>query len=66
VRALAELPPAFREVLVLRELEGLHYRDIAAVTGAPIGTVMSRLSRGRGELRKALTRLIEKDEPNAV
>jgi RNA polymerase sigma-70 factor (ECF subfamily) len=66
VRALAELPPAFREVLVLRELEGLPYRDIAAVTGAPIGTVMSRLSRGRGELRKALTRLIEKDEPNAV
>jgi RNA polymerase sigma-70 factor (ECF subfamily) len=66
VRALAELPPAFREVLVLRELEGLPYRDIAAVTGAPIGTVMSRLSRARGELRKALTRLIEKDEPNAM
>ena len=50
VRALAELPPAFREVLVLRELEGFSYRDIAEVTGAPIGTVMSRLSRGRGEL----------------
>lgn len=66
VRALAELPPAFREVLVLRELEGLSYREIAEVTGAPIGTVMSRLSRGRGELRKALTRLIEKDEQNAV
>ena len=66
VRALAELPPAFREVLVLREIEGFSYRDIAEVTGAPIGTVMSRLSRGRGELRKALTRLIEKDEPNAL
>ena len=66
VRALAELPPAFREVLVLRELEDFSYRDIAEVTGAPIGTVMSRLSRGRGELRKALTRLIEKDEPNAL
>jgi RNA polymerase sigma-70 factor (ECF subfamily) len=66
LRALAELPPAFREVLVLREIEGFSYRDIAEVTGAPIGTVMSRLSRGRGELRKVLTRLIEKDEPNAV
>jgi RNA polymerase sigma-70 factor, ECF subfamily len=66
LRALAELPPTFREVLVLREIEGFSYRDIAEVTGAPIGTVMSRLSRGRGELRKALTRLIEKDEPNAM
>jgi RNA polymerase sigma-70 factor, ECF subfamily len=66
VRALAELPPAFREVLVLREIEGFSYREIAEVTGAPIGTIMSRLSRGRGELRKVLTRLIEKDEPNAV
>lgn len=66
LRALAELPPAFREVLVLREIEGFSYREIAEVTGAPVGTVMSRLSRGRGELRKTLTRLIEKDEPNAV
>jgi len=66
LRALAQLPPAFREVLVLREIEDLSYRDIAEVTGAPIGTVMSRLSRGRGELRKVLTRLLEKDEPNAV
>lgn len=66
LRALAELPPALREVLVLREIEGLSYREIAEVTGAPIGTVMSRLSRGRAELRKTLTRLIEKDEPNAV
>ena len=66
LRALAELPPAFREVLVLREIEGFSYRDIAEVTGVPIGTVMSRLSRGRSELRKALTRLIEKDEPNAL
>lgn len=66
LRALAELPPAFREALVLREIEGLSYRDIAEVTGAPIGTVMSRLSRGRGELREVLTRLIQKDEPNAL
>src|SRR5499433_2889906 len=66
VRALAELPPTFREVLVLREIEALSYRDIAEVTGVPVGTVMSRLSRGRGELRKVLTRLLGKDEPNAM
>jgi RNA polymerase sigma-70 factor, ECF subfamily len=66
LRALAELPPAFREVLVLREIEGLAYREIAEVTGVPVGTVMSRLSRGRGELRKVLTRLMGKDEPNAM
>jgi RNA polymerase sigma-70 factor, ECF subfamily len=66
LRGLAELPPAFREALVLREIEGLSYRAIAEVTGVPIGTVMSRLSRGRDELRKVLTRMIEKDEQNAV
>jgi RNA polymerase sigma-70 factor, ECF subfamily len=65
-RALAELPPVFREVLVLREIEGLSYRAIAEVTRAPTGTVMSRLSRGRGELRKVLRKLIAKDEPNAM
>jgi RNA polymerase sigma-70 factor, ECF subfamily len=64
--ALAELPPIYREVLMLREIEGLRYRDIAEVTGAPVGTVMSRLSRGRSELRKVLSRLMEKDEPHAL
>src|SRR5262249_10167677 len=66
LRGLAELPPAFREALVLRELEGLSYRQIAEVAGVPIGTVMSRLSRGRSELRKVLGRMIDKDEQNAV
>jgi RNA polymerase sigma-70 factor (ECF subfamily) len=66
LRALAELPPAFREVIVLREIEGLAYREIAEVTGTPVGTVMSRLARGRSELRKELKKLIEKDEPNAM
>ena len=46
-QALAELPPQFREVIVLREISELNYRDIAEITNAPIGTVMSRLSRGR-------------------
>lgn len=45
--AIAALPPPFREVLVLRELEDLAYRDIAQIVGVPIGTVMSRLSRAR-------------------
>jgi RNA polymerase sigma-70 factor (ECF subfamily) len=46
-RALALLPPEFREVIVLRELEELSYKEIAGVAGIPIGTVMSRLSRAR-------------------
>jgi RNA polymerase sigma factor (sigma-70 family) len=48
--ALEALPTDFREVLVLRELEGLSYKEIAAVVGIPIGTVMSRLARGRERL----------------
>src|ERR1700722_4547293 len=46
-RALAELPAHFREAIVLREINQLNYRDIAEITNVPIGTVMSRLSRGR-------------------
>jgi RNA polymerase sigma-70 factor (ECF subfamily) len=46
-RALAQLPAQFREVIVLREINRLNYRDIAEITNVPIGTVMSRLSRGR-------------------
>jgi len=46
-RALAKLPAHFREVIVLREMNQLNYRDIAEITNVPIGTVMSRLSRGR-------------------
>lgn len=52
--ALEQLPLDFREVLVLRELEDLSYKDIAAVVGVPIGTVMSRISRGRERLAAAL------------
>lgn len=46
------LPDDYREVLVLREIEELDYREIAAVTKIPLGTVMSRLSRGRAALKK--------------
>jgi RNA polymerase sigma-70 factor (ECF subfamily) len=54
--ALLELGAEFREALVLRELEGLSYREIGEVVGAPVGTVMSRLSRARKALAEALAR----------
>jgi RNA polymerase sigma-70 factor (ECF subfamily) len=53
-RAIEELPVDFREVVVLRELEGLSYKEIAAVIGTPIGTVMSRLARARERLLAVL------------
>jgi RNA polymerase sigma-70 factor, ECF subfamily len=52
--ALAALPAHFREALILRELEDLPYKDIARITGAPIGTVMSRLARARRLLATSL------------
>jgi RNA polymerase sigma-70 factor (ECF subfamily) len=54
-RALEKLPPRFREVLVLRELEGCSYKEIATITAIPIGTVMSALSRARQRLQQVLT-----------
>lgn len=55
-RALRTLPLWFREAVVLVDLEGLSYREAAEVMGCPVGTVMSRLSRGRQLLRRALER----------
>ncbi len=52
--ALTELPLVYRDVVVLREMEDMSYGEIATVTGVAIGTVMSRLSRGRALLRKAV------------
>jgi RNA polymerase sigma-70 factor (ECF subfamily) len=54
--ALEGLPLEFREVLVLRELEGLAYKEIAGVAGVPVGTVMSRIARARRQLQDALNR----------
>jgi RNA polymerase sigma-70 factor (ECF subfamily) len=53
-RALDRLAPEFREAIVLRELEGLSYKEISDVAGVPVGTVMSRLSRARARLQQAL------------
>lgn len=58
-RALEALPAAFREAIILKELEEMSYKEIAAVTGVPIGTVMSRLARGRMLLRKELAATYE-------
>ena len=57
------LPEAFREVVVLRELEDLSYREIADVVGAPVGTVMSRLARARALLREGWLKAASDGEP---
>jgi RNA polymerase sigma-70 factor (ECF subfamily) len=60
-QALEMLPSNSREILVLRELEGMSYKEIADITGMPIGTVMSSLSRARGRLRQVLATLMHRD-----
>ncbi len=64
--ALASLPPLHREVLVLREVQDMSYADIAQTLGAPLGTVMSRLSRARAELRARYAIIVEKEGRDAV
>jgi RNA polymerase sigma-70 factor (ECF subfamily) len=53
--AIDQLPPEFREAITLRELEGASYKEIADITGVPIGTVMSRLARARHQLQIILS-----------
>ena len=60
-RALYELPLGFREVVVLADMEGLSYKEISRILSCPIGTVMSRLHRGRRLLKEALKEWIVKD-----
>ncbi len=60
-QALEELPVEFREVIVLRELEGLSYKEIAGIAGVPMGTVMSRLARARHRLQDRLTQKIAEE-----
>jgi RNA polymerase sigma-70 factor (ECF subfamily) len=59
LKAMEELPVEFREVMILRELEGMSYKEIAEVTEVAIGTVMSRLARARKQLQTCLTKRLE-------
>ncbi len=54
-QAIESLPPEYREVIILRELEDCAYREIADIAGIPIGTVMSRLARARAQLQSLLS-----------
>ena len=54
MKAVEELPVEFREAMILRELEGMSYREIADMTDVPVGTVMSRLARARKRLQQSL------------
>jgi RNA polymerase sigma factor (sigma-70 family) len=60
-RCVEQLPSDFREVFVLREMEELSYREIAAISDVPIGTAMSRLARARARLAECLTRSASKE-----
>jgi RNA polymerase sigma-70 factor, ECF subfamily len=62
-RAIESLPPIFREVIVLRELEGCAYKEIADIAGVPIGTVMSRLTRARRQLQTLLSNEPKENRP---
>lgn len=62
-QALETLPTGSRELLVLRELQGMTYKEISEVTGMPCGRVMSRLSRARSRLRQTLTYLVNAGTP---
>jgi RNA polymerase sigma factor (sigma-70 family) len=65
-RALESLPVRFREVIVLRELDGCSYKEIASITSAPIGTVMSALARARQRLQRALTQPAKQEAPHEL
>jgi RNA polymerase sigma-70 factor (ECF subfamily) len=60
-QTLEALPAEYREVLVMRELEGLSYKEIAEVAELPIGTVMSRLARAREQLRQGLIERLQRE-----
>ena len=59
--AIEELPLEYREVFVLRELEGLSYKEIATIAAVPLGTVMSRLARARKRLQSSLSQYVSKE-----
>ena len=61
-RVIADLPSRFREVVILRAIHGLSYADVAAILGTPVGTVRSRLSRGRRIIAKRLREAQERPD----
>lgn len=63
LRAIGELPVEFREALVLRELEGRSYKEIARIASVPLGTVMSRLARARAQLHDRLAATEQNERP---
>ncbi len=60
-KALEKLAVEYRELIILRELEGMSYKEIAHVTAIPIGTVMSRLARGRQRLKECLVQMFDEE-----
>jgi RNA polymerase sigma-70 factor (ECF subfamily) len=65
-QAVEDLPPEYREVIVLRELEELSYKEIAEIAGVPLGTVMSRLARARKRLQQCLMTSESREHPHEV
>jgi RNA polymerase sigma factor (sigma-70 family) len=65
-RALESLPVVYRELIVLRELEAMSYKEIALVAGVPIGTVMSRLARARQRLKVSLEQQVQEEGSHAL
>lgn len=63
---LADLPETMREMIVLHDLEGLSYREIATVVGVPLGTVMSRLARARLRLQRELIKKMSTENPDEL
>ena len=57
--AIADLPEAFRTTIILREIEGLAYEEIAEMTGVSLGTVKSRIARARGKLQTVLKKYVD-------
>jgi len=64
--ALALLPAEFREILLLRDIEGWSYKELASILNVPAGTVMSRLSRARQRLRQELAKVQDEELQNAL
>ncbi len=65
-QALQELPAEFREIIILRELEEMSYKEIASIIGIPMGTVMSRLARAHQRLKQRLAASLDEDGINEL